>query len=107
MTARAVAALAVLVEYAAPLLCDGGSLVAWKGVRDEEEERAGRAAAAHLGLEAGVPRRVQPFPAARERHLHVFRKVGPTPEGFPRRPGMARKRPLGGSGGSGVRKTAQ
>jgi hypothetical protein len=25
----------------------------------------------------------------------VFEKVGPTPEGFPRRPGMARKRPLG------------
>jgi hypothetical protein len=25
----------------------------------------------------------------------VFEKTGPTPEGFPRRPGMARKRPLG------------
>jgi hypothetical protein len=24
----------------------------------------------------------------------VLRKTGPTPEGFPRRPGMARKRPL-------------
>jgi hypothetical protein len=26
--------------------------------------------------------------------LLVLRKLGPTPEGFPRRPGLARKRPL-------------
>ena len=35
VTARAVAPLAVLVEYAAPLLASGGVLVAWKGRRDE------------------------------------------------------------------------
>ena len=29
------------------------------------------------------------------RHLHVVRKSGPTPSGLPRRPGMAKKRPLG------------
>ena len=34
VTARAVASLAVLVEYAAPLLRRGGQLVAWKGARD-------------------------------------------------------------------------
>jgi 16S rRNA (guanine527-N7)-methyltransferase len=39
--------------------------------------------------------RVQPFAGARNRHLHVLVKVAPTPEGLPRRPGMARKRPLG------------
>ena len=96
VTARAVASLAVLAEYAAPLLCHGGSLVAWKGARDEVEESAGRTAAAALGLEPDEPLRVVPFPAARERHLHVFRKVAPTPARFPRRAGMARKRPLGG-----------
>jgi 16S rRNA (guanine527-N7)-methyltransferase len=37
---------------------------------------------------------VAPYPAARHRHLHVLRKVSPTPAGFPRRPGMAAKRPL-------------
>jgi hypothetical protein len=26
--------------------------------------------------------------------LHVFRKVSPTPAGYPRRPGVAAKRPL-------------
>ena len=40
-TARALAPLATLVEYAAPLLCVGGTLVAWKGARDHDEERRG------------------------------------------------------------------
>lgn len=94
-TARAVAALPVLVEYAAPLLREGGVLVAWKGARSPEEEAAGERAAALLGLDPVEVRRVSPFVAARERHLHVYRKVKPTPERVPRRPGMAAKRPLG------------
>ena len=85
----------MLVEYAAPLLREGGVLVAWKGARSEEEERAGARAAERLGMGAGEVRRVVPFAGARNRHLHVFRKEAPTPDGFPRRPGMARKRPLG------------
>ena len=40
-------------------------------------------------------RAVEPYPAAERRTLHVFVKVAPTPERFPRRPGMAVKRPLG------------
>ena len=94
VTARAVAPLGVLVEYAAPLLRDGGSLVAWKGKRDEEEERSAAAAAAIVGLEPVEVRRVSPFTGARDRHLHVYRKVARTPDRFPRRAGMARKRPL-------------
>jgi 16S rRNA (guanine527-N7)-methyltransferase len=41
------------------------------------------------------PRRVEPYPSARQRHLHVMCKVMETPASFPRRPGIARKRPLG------------
>jgi 16S rRNA (guanine527-N7)-methyltransferase len=93
--ARAVAALPVLVEYAAPLLREGGVLVAWKGVRSREEEAAGARAAAEVGLEPEEALRVEPFEGARDRHLHVFRKIAPTPERFPRRAGMAVKRPLG------------
>jgi 16S rRNA (guanine527-N7)-methyltransferase len=95
VTARALAPLAVLEEYAAPLLREGGALVAWKGRRDEDEERAAAVAARELGLELEEIRRVHPHPGADHRHLHVVRKVAPTPERFPRRPGMARKRPLG------------
>jgi 16S rRNA (guanine527-N7)-methyltransferase len=94
VTARAVAPLAVLVEYAAPLLVLDGALVAWKGRRDPDEEAAGAAAAEKLGLGAAEVVPVTPYPGSRNRHLHVFRKVGPTPEGFPRRAGMAAKRPL-------------
>ena len=91
---RAVAPLAVLAEYAAPLLRLGGSLVAWKGRRDPVEERDGATAAALLGLEVGEIRPVQPFAAAEHRTLYVYLKASETPSGFPRRPGMARKRPL-------------
>jgi 16S rRNA (guanine527-N7)-methyltransferase len=95
VTARALAPLPVLAEYAAPLLRTGGVLVAWKGARDDAEERTGAAAAEQLGLEPGAVLAVRPFPGAHSRHLHVYRKVGDTPERFPRRPGVAAKRPLG------------
>ena len=95
VTARALAALPVLCEYAAPLLADGGVLVAWKGAVDEDEAAAGATAAELLGLEPADVLPVRPYPAAERRTLHVFRKVAPTPERFPRRAGMAVKRPLG------------
>jgi 16S rRNA (guanine527-N7)-methyltransferase len=94
VTARAVAPLAVLVEYAAPLLVAGGRLVAWKGARDAAEERAGEAAAAVVGLAPERVERVEPFAGAHSRHLHLYVKTAPTPARFPRRPGIARKRPL-------------
>ena len=93
-TARAVASLAVLVEYAAPLLVEGGRLAAWKGARDEDEERGGEEAASVVGLSPGRAVRLEPFPGAHSRHLHLYVKTAPTPDRFPRRPGMARKRPL-------------
>jgi 16S rRNA (guanine527-N7)-methyltransferase len=94
VTARALAPLAVLVEYAAPLLRDGGVLVAWKARRDPAEEAAGARAAEIVGLAPESPLAVDVGPAAEHRHLHVFRKIAPTPPEFPRRAGMARKRPL-------------
>jgi len=94
VTARALASLNVVAEYAAPLLAEGGRLVAWKGRRDPTEEADGAFAAAQLGLEVEEVRRVQPFASARDRHLYLYLKVGPTPNDYPRRPGMASKRPL-------------
>jgi 16S rRNA (guanine527-N7)-methyltransferase len=94
VTARALAALPVLVEYAAPLLRPDGVLVAWKGDPEATEIADGEAAAAALGLRPEPPVPVQPFPDSRRRHLYLYSKVKPTPQGFPRRPGMAVKRPL-------------
>jgi 16S rRNA (guanine527-N7)-methyltransferase len=93
VTARAVGPLAVLLEYADPLLRSGGVLVAWKGARVEEEERAAAAAATRLGMDPREVRRVTPFEGAEQRHLHIYEKTGQTPPGIPRRPGMATKRP--------------
>jgi 16S rRNA (guanine527-N7)-methyltransferase len=95
ITARALAPLSVLCEYAAPLLSTGGHLVAWKGRRDPEEDEAAGAAAAQLGLEPAGVREVTPFENARNRYLHLYLKVRDTPKRFPRRAGIARKRPLG------------
>ena len=94
VTARAVGPLALLVEYAAPLLRVGGVLVAWKGARDGDEEAAGASAARKLGMAVKEVAPVQPYEASENRHLHVYRKIAPTPPEFPRRAGMARKRPL-------------
>jgi 16S rRNA (guanine527-N7)-methyltransferase len=94
VTARAVDRLAVLAEYASPLLGRGGVLVAWKGARDAEEEAEAGAAGDRLGMSMEEVRAVEPFEGAKHRHLVVLRKVGATPAGVPRRPGMARKRPL-------------
>jgi 16S rRNA (guanine527-N7)-methyltransferase len=63
----------------------------------EDEAAAGARAAGELGLERVEVRAVTPYAGAREHTLHVFRKIAPTPARFPRRPGMATKRPLGGA----------
>jgi 16S rRNA (guanine527-N7)-methyltransferase len=96
VTARAVAPLAALVEYAAPLLVEGGELVAWKGARDTAEELGGEEAGRVVGLSRLRVVSVTPFHGAHSRHLHFYAKTAPTPDRFPRRPGMARKRPLRG-----------
>ena len=93
--ARALAPLPVALEYAASLMAVGGVAVAWKGRRDPAEETAAANAAAQLGLEPVEVRFVEPYRSSRDRHLHLYRKSSPTPERFPRRAGMASKRPLG------------
>ena len=95
VTARALGPLDVVAEYGAPLLKIGGALVAWRGQRDLDDEAAGRRAAEVLGLSVGDPLRVEPYAGALNRYLHVMVKIEATPDRFPRRDGVARKRPLG------------
>lgn len=93
--ARALAPQPVVLEYAAPLLRLGGALVDWRGARDAQEEQAAAAAAEQLGMEREAIRRAEPYEGVRDHHLHVYVKRRETPDRFPRRAGMARKRPLG------------
>jgi 16S rRNA (guanine527-N7)-methyltransferase len=95
VTARAVGSLATLAELASPLLREGGVLVAWKGTRSDSEESELARAAPKLAMEPIEVRSVRPYAGSRDRHIHLLRKNGPTPNGLPRRPGMAAKRPFG------------
>lgn len=95
VTARAVGRLSTLAELASPLLCAGGVLVAWKGKRDPGEEAELERGAEQLAMGLAEVRWVGPYAGSENRHLHLLRKVGATPDSLPRRPGMAKKRPRG------------
>lgn len=94
VTARAVGALPVVMELAAPLTALGGALVAWRGRLDRDEDASAAAAAGELGFVHERTMRVDPVAGA-VRHLDVWRKERLTPARYPRRPGRAAKRPLG------------
>jgi len=92
--ARAVAPLPVLVELAAPLLAPGGILLASKTAAAADEEGAAAEAAAGLcGLRPGPVVRMVRSPLS-QAVCAVYEKIGPTPVRFPRREGVAAKRPL-------------
>ena len=95
--ARALAELPVVVEYCAPLVRVGGQILAMKGRLPEKELSRGLVAARELGVEVREVREVQyraELPQ-KERRLVVFDKLYATPDKFPRRVGLAKKRPLG------------
>jgi 16S rRNA (guanine527-N7)-methyltransferase len=95
VTARAVGRLSTLAELASPLLEEKGVLVAWKGKRDPDEEQQLERAADELAMQPDQVMDVGDHAGSKYRHLHVLRKLGPTPTDLPRRPGMAKKRPRG------------
>ena len=95
VTARAVGRLSTLAELASPLLKEGGVLVAWKGKRDEEEERQMEGASASLAMTPEQILDVGHRAGSEHRHLHVLRKSAATPSDLPRKSGMAKKRPRG------------
>jgi len=81
-TAKALAPPPVAAEWCLPLLRPGGIAILWAGEtadRDRVARVAGLLAAELEESESG---------------LFVLRKTGPTPDGFPRRTGVARRRPL-------------
>lgn len=95
VTARAVGRLSTLAELASPLLEPNGVLIAWKGKRDEDEERQLERAAADLAM---LPEQIVDVGAeagSQHRHLHLIRKTAATPASLPRKPGLAKKRPKG------------
>lgn len=80
--AKALAHPSTAVEWCLPLVRAGGAVVLWVGP-SAEQERVARAATQVAGELEDAPD-----------GFLVIRKTGPTPPGFPRRAGMAKKRPL-------------
>jgi 16S rRNA (guanine527-N7)-methyltransferase len=82
VVAKALASPPVAAEWCLPLVQPGGAAILWVGP-SAEIDRVARVAEL---LAAAPP----------EEHdgLLLIRKLGPTPKEFPRRPGIARKRPL-------------
>lgn len=80
--AKALAPPAVALEWVLPLVQEGGAAVLWLGP------------SADLDVLSGVSERLGGSKLEERNGLAVARKIAPTPAGFPRRPGMARKRPL-------------
>lgn len=96
-TVRAVARLAVVAEYCVPLLRVGGVAVAMKARLQDEEISEGERAAEMLGARISERIRVPLIPEVgeKERQLVVIEKVRETAKGYPRKPGVAARRPLG------------
>jgi 16S rRNA (guanine527-N7)-methyltransferase len=96
-TARAVARLAVVAEYCVPLLRVGGYAVLMKGRLEGEEVSEGERAAERLGAEISEVIPVPRLPEIGEKHrsLVVVRKVGETPDRYPRSVGTPARKPLG------------
>jgi 16S rRNA (guanine527-N7)-methyltransferase len=95
VTVRAVGRLSTLAELASPLLKPNGVLIAWKGKRDEDEEKQLANAAESLAMRPEQILDVGNRAGSKHRHLHVIRKTGPAPPTLPRKPGIAKKRPKG------------
>jgi 16S rRNA (guanine527-N7)-methyltransferase len=94
VTARACAALPVLLEYALPLVRIGGAVLAWKGRIGGDESAAGARASALLG--GALPELLPSGAPSLADHLFVrIRKETSTPERYPRRPGVPARQPLG------------
>lgn len=91
---RAVAEMRVLAEYLLPFCRVGGRLLAQKGESAAAEVAAAARALAELGGGAATLTTVQ-LPETEETHtLVVVDKIRPTPDRYPRRPGIPAKRPL-------------
>jgi 16S rRNA (guanine527-N7)-methyltransferase len=93
VTARAVAPLAVLLEYAAPLALPGGRIVLPKGSGLDDELRDASAAIDALCCSLSGVEQARPEVAS-QLVFAVFEKLAPTPSRYPRRPGLPARRPI-------------
>ncbi len=81
--AKALAQPATAAEWCLPLVREGGAVVLWVGPSADRDRL--------VPVAARIAGELDDAPDG----FVVIRKTGPTPAGFPRRTGVAKKRPLG------------
>ena len=91
---RAVAKLKVLCEYCLPFVKIGGMFIAYKEKEIEKEVEEAQKAIQILGGRLKEIKKVQIPSSDIVRSLVIIEKMSPTPPRFPRRAGMAKKKPL-------------
>ena len=94
VTARAVAALPVLIELAMPLVATGGRFIAYKGPSLDEELAQSAAAMKRLNAMGAACFPVVIPGRDWDHRLFVVKKNGATPKSFPRKPGEAARNPI-------------
>lgn len=92
--ARALSSLSTLIEYGLPFLKVGGLLVAHRGRTAADEASRVNVACEELGGEVGEVKHYEIPELGGSRALVVIKKVRPTSKHYPRRTGVASKRPL-------------
>lgn len=97
VTSRAVARLSVVAEYCVPLLKIGGRAISMKSHLEPDELSEGNRAVETIGATIAeiIPVQLLPEIGQKERNLVILEKIRETPARYPRRSGMATKRPLG------------
>lgn len=94
VTARALAPLPVLVEYASPFLKDGGLFVVTKGNPSDKELQSGLAAAKICGFTTLMTDDLDLPNGLGHREFIILKKTRQTSVSLPRANGMAKKNPL-------------
>ena len=92
-TARAVADLAILAEYAIPFVKVGGYFVAMKGNAPEEEINGAKKAIKEMGGQIEEVKEVV-LPSGINHCLVIIKKIAPTPSKYPRKAGKPSKEPI-------------
>lgn len=94
VTARAVARLPSLLEYLLPLTKVGGYCIAMKGrTAKDEVDSAGKAIQILGGALRGI-KKVELPDVEQEHYLVIVEKIKPTPEQYPRKPGIPTRKPI-------------
>jgi 16S rRNA (guanine527-N7)-methyltransferase len=91
---RAVAPLPTVAELTLPFCRVGGRFIAQKKGEVEQEVNSAGRAVAELGGKLGAIRKIELEEFTNARYLVIVDKIRPTPDKYPRRAGLPKRRPI-------------